>query len=458
MTGQKPGSVFHLGFRTKLIANARARQYFAQACGVARFAYNWALERWNSQYKAHRENPDKVPAPDEAALRRQLNAVKAEEYPWMLLVTKCAPQNAIRDLGRAFRNFFRNPEHFKHPKFKKKYVNDSFTLSNDQFRIEGSCIRIPLLGWVRMHEPLRFRNARLLSATVSRRADGWYVSFACETSDLSHLVPAKNQGRIGVDLGITAMATLSDGRVFEAPKPLRKMLGRLEKMQQAFSRTKKGSQNRRRLAVRIARLHKHIADVRADALHKLTTMLSSNYSTVVIEDLNVRGMMANHRLALSIGDIGFYEFRRQLEYKMALRGGRLVVADRFFPSSRLCRFCGGRNGELKLSDRSWKCPACERRIADRDLNAALNLYHYEETKWGVPAASGRRTSSASTADKAPPAVADHDGEPDDRSRRRSAARRMSCNASASHEVQLARSRMGKKNPSMLRYSDIFRQI
>ncbi len=458
MPERKPGAVFRLGFKTRLIVTPRVIRYLTQACGVARFAYNWALERWNVQYKAHKENPDEVPAPNEAALRRQLNAVKKEQFPWMLRVTKCAPQNAIRDLGRAFRNFFTDPKRFKHPKYKKKYASDSFTLSNDQFRIEGSRIRIPLLGWVRMHEPLRFRNARPLSATVSRRADGWYVSVACETRDLSHLVPAENQGRIGVDLGITAMATLSDGRVFKAPKPLRKMLGRLEKMQRACSRTKKGSRNRRRLAVRIARLHKRIADVRADALHKLTTMLSSNYSTVVIEDLCVRGMMGNHRLALSIGDIGFYEFRRQLEYKMALRGGDLIVADRFYPSSRLCRFCGERNGRLTLSDRRWECPCCGHRIADRDLNAALNLYHYEERKWGVPPASGRGTSSDSTADKAPPAVADHDGEPDDRNGRSSVARRMSRTGSASHEAQVPGFRMGKKNLSMLRYSDIFKQI
>ena len=406
-------TVFNLGFKTKIENPTIAQRiYFAKACGVARFAYNWALEQWQKQYELHKADPEKNPAPSEAALRRQLNAIKPVEFPWMLEVTKCAPQHAIMNLGNAFRNFFRDPEKFRYPQFKKKFRHDSFTISNDQIKIEGSRIRIPNLGWVRMCEPLRFKDAKVLSVTISRGADDWYVSISCELTSLTHLKPAKNQGRVGVDLGILKMAVLSDGHVFEAPMPLKHALARLKILQEIMSRAKRGSRNRQKLRVRIARLHRRIANIRSHAIHKLTAFLASNYSEVVIEDLNVKGMMANHHLARAIGDVGFYEFRRQLEYKMALRGGLLVVAPRFYPSSKRCRFCGGKNEDLTLSDRSWVCPHCGETIEDRDLNAALNLFHYSKD-WDseASASADAEGSSGSTSDKALPDTAPHDGVP-----------------------------------------------
>lgn len=391
--------VWHLGFKTKLNPTPEQAHYFACACGVARFSYNWGLDQWKKQYQAHKANPEKEPLPNECALRRQLNKIKRKEFPWMLEVTKCAPQFGIKQLGMAFANFFRNPKHFGYPKYKRKFRDDSFTISNDQFKLEDSRIHIPKLGWVRMCEPLRFENAKVLSAVISRQTDSWYVSLTCELTDLSHLIPAKNQGRIGIDLGINKLATLSNGLEFEAPQPLKRLLGKLRKKQKKCSRAVPGSKNKCKLAKEVARLHQRIANIRKDALHKLTTFIAANYSEVVIEDLNVKGMMANHCLARAIADVGFYEFRRQLEYKMALRGGVLIVADRFFPSSKLCRFCKKKNDGLKLSDREWICPHCGKKIESRDMNAAINLCHYPETKnWW----------SESTADYAPPAVAHHE--------------------------------------------------
>lgn len=160
-----------------------------------------------------------------------------------------------------------------------------------------------------MCEPLRFKDAKVLSVTISRGADDWYVSISCELTSLTHLKPAKNQGRVGVDLGILKMAVLSDGHVFEAPMPLKHALARLKILQEIMSRAKRGSRNRQKLRVRIARLHRRIANIRSHAIHKLTAFLASNYSEVVIEDLNVKGMMANHHLARAIGDVGFYEFQ-----------------------------------------------------------------------------------------------------------------------------------------------------
>jgi putative transposase len=358
--------------------------YFKKACGVARFAYNWALAEWKRQYKASKSDPS-IPRPSQKALRRQLNAIKREQFPWMMDVTKCAPQMAIIHLGKAFQNFFEGRA--KYPKFHKKGVHDSFTLTNDQFDLDGSRIRIPNLGWVRMRESLRFAG-KLLSATISRVADRWFVSIAVDTPNTSHLPQAENQGAVGVDLGVKALATLSTGETIPGPKPHKALLGRLRRLSRSLSRKQKGSANRAKAKAKLSRLHARIANIRADALHKLTTSLTRRFHTIGIEDLNVRGMVKNRRLARSIMDMGFFEFKRQLEYKAAMRGGVVVVADRFFASSKTCSACGHKLDDLPLSVREWKCPACGT-VHDRDVNAAKNLLAY-----GLAALSGPTASSA----------------------------------------------------------------
>jgi putative transposase len=310
-----------------------------------------------------------LPKPSEAALRRQLNAIKRERFPWMLEVTKNAPQMAIIQLGEAFKNFFAGRA--KYPKFRKKGVHDRFTLTNDQFSIDGCRIRIPKLGWVRMREPLRF-NGKILSATISRVADRWFVSITVDVPDQSHLPKAENQGVVGVDLGISALATLSTGEKIAGPKPHKALLGRLRRLSRSLSRKQKCSANRKKAKTKLARLHARIANIRQDALHKLTSDLTRRFHTIVIEDLNVHGMMANRHLARSIADMGFFEFRRQLEYKAAMRGGMVVVADRWFPSSKTCSVCGSVQEKLPLSIRQWTCPECGA-DHDRDVNAAINL-------------------------------------------------------------------------------------
>ncbi len=192
--------------RIALDLNNKQATYCQKAAGTARFAYNWALANWNVQYAAWKEDNTKA-KPSQASLRRELNAVKRDLFPWMLEVTKNAPQMAIIQLGEAFKNFFAGRS--KYPQFKKKGKSrDSFTITNDQFSVDGSRIRIPNLGWVRMRESLRF-NGKILSATISRTADRWFVSISVDTKDRSHLPKAENQGAVGVDLGIKALATLS---------------------------------------------------------------------------------------------------------------------------------------------------------------------------------------------------------------------------------------------------------
>lgn len=354
--------------KIKLKPNNVQATYFARASGTARFAYNWALAEWNRQYEAYKTDP-LLPRPSEAALRRQLNSIKKDQFPWMLEVTKNAPQMAIIQLGVAFKNFFAGTA--KYPQFRKKGSHDRFTLSNDQFQIDGSRIRIPKLGWVRMRETLRFAG-KIISATISRVADHWFVSIAVDTFDNSHLPKTENQGAVGVDLGISTLATLSTGECIIGPKAHKASLQRLRRLNRSLSRKVKGSNNRNKAKMKVARLHAAISNQRKDALHKLTSGLTQRFDRIGIEDLNVKGMMNNRHLSRAVADMGFYEFRRQLDYKAQTRGAQVVVADRWFASSKICSNCGIKHECLTLAVRGWTCSYCGKQH-DRDINAAINL-------------------------------------------------------------------------------------
>jgi putative transposase len=213
-----------------------------------------------------------------------------------------------------------------------------------------------------------------------------------DTPDTSHLPQAENQaenqGAVGVDLGVSALATLSTGEKIAGPKAHTALLARLKRLSRSLSRKQKGSANRAKAKEKLARLYARISHIRQDALHKLTTNLTRRFHTICIEDLNVRGMMKNRYLARSIADMSFFEFRRQLEYKAAMRGGQVVVADRFFPSSKTCSACGHKLDDLPLSVREWTCTACGAQH-DRDVNAAKNLLAY-----GLAILNGPTASSA----------------------------------------------------------------
>jgi putative transposase len=347
------------------------RSYFARACGTARFAYNWALAEWKQQYLAGEK-------PSEGSLRRKLNSIKDEQFPWMREVTKNAPQQAIRNLGTAFKNFFAGTG--KYPRFKKKGQHDSFRADNgqdkqhpDAVEVNGKRVKLPVIGWVKMREVLRF-DGKIKSAVVSRTADRWFVSL---TVEIEHVAPIrKNHAVVGVDLGIKALATLSDDTPpIDSPKALRRNLNRLQRLSRSLSRKVKGSANHLKAKAKLARLHARIANIRNDALHKLTTDLVKRFDTIGIEDLNVRGMMANRHLARAIADVGMSEFRRQLTYKATMHGTRIVVADRWFPSSKRCSNCGHLHADLTLSDREWRCEACGL-LHQRDRNSAINLKNF----------------------------------------------------------------------------------
>lgn len=351
--------------------NNRQRTYFARAAGTARFAYNWALKQWQEQYQAHKANPE-LPKPSEMSLRRQLNAIKREQFPWMLEVTKCAPQLAIKQLGAAYKNFWAGRA--KYPRLRKKGVHDRFSLSNDQFAVnepgEQPAIRIPNLGWVRLREQLRIPG-KIMSATVSREADRWFVSITVQDAREVPVIDRKNQTAVGVDVGLTHLATLSTGEKVQGPKALHRLLGRLKRLQRSLSRKQKGSANRGKARKKVASLHARISCVRKDALHKLTTRLVTEHHTVVLETLNVLGMMQNGKLARSLADASLFELRRQVQYKAQRLGAKVVMADPWYASSKLCSSCGLKNETLTLGQRRWVC-ACGA-DHDRDVNAALNL-------------------------------------------------------------------------------------
>jgi len=358
--------------RIRLYPNNKQATYFSKACGVSRFTYNWGLAEWKRLYEAG----EKV---NEGILRKRLNAIKREQFPWMLEVSKCAVQAAIRnDLNNAFRNFFRrvkNGETPGYPNFKKKGIRDSFYLSNDQLKVKEGFVWIPKLGWVRLAENLRFAG-KVNAATVSKRADKWFISIQVELANKPTLT-CENQA-VGVDFGVSSLAVLSDGTVIAGSKASRRYAGQLRRLNQELSRrqgAKKGerqSANFKKTRKRLAKLYTRMADLRSDEIHKLTTMLTSRYSLIGIEDLGIREMMGDSRLARHIADAAMAECRRQLEYKAEATGTRIVIADRYYPSSKMCSRCGTVKDSLSLSERVYRCPHCGFEC-DRDLNAALNL-------------------------------------------------------------------------------------
>jgi putative transposase len=290
----------------------------------------------------------------------------------MYEVSKCAPQESLRDLDRAFKNFFRSLKSGKRtgfPRFKKKGIHDSFRLTGS-IRVSQSMVVLPRIGRVRTKEETAL-GGHILSATVSREADRWFASFCVERTRGEYNRTVQGPA-IGVDVGINAFCVLSDGTRIESPKPLEHSLRLLKVRSKQHSRKMLGSANRKKSALRLARLHRRIRNKRRDFLHKLSTQLAKTKSVVVVENLNVRGMMQNHHLSRHIADSGWSQFFTMLSYKTKWYGSSLIKAPRFYPSSKTCCACGSIKQELSLKERQFICEVCGFTI-DRDENAARNL-------------------------------------------------------------------------------------
>ena len=355
--------------------------------GAARFAWNWGLAKCKERYDAEGKWYSAID------LHKLWNAEKKADptLAWWSENSKYAYQCAFQDLDRALKDFIksrkgeRKGKRVGFPKFKKRgKCRDSFRLSNDRpLRCSSATVTLPRIGTVRTHESTRELaeriangTARILSATVNRTAQRWFVSFAVEVERDLPERHARPGSAVGIDLGVKTLLTGVDdrGRVIEVAglKPLRASLRKLRRAGRAHSRKVKGSANRRKSAAKLARVHARVASVRADALHKATTDLARQYETVAIEDLNVAGMTRNKRLARAILDQGFGAARRMLGYKTTWSGGTLVVADRWYPSSKTCSACGWRKPSLTLAERIFRCESCGY-TRDRDVNAARNL-------------------------------------------------------------------------------------
>jgi putative transposase len=351
--------------------------YFRKACGIARHAYNWALAQW----KAARAEGRRVKMKD---LKREYNRIKKELFPWAYEVTKCAPEQEFANLSQACANYFRMKEEGTLPKPKlprkdgeeggfphfksKKRDRLSFYLNNDKFHVEGNFLHVPKLGKVNMTEPLRWQG-KILSATISERAGYWFVSISVE---VEHEIPSHRGGAVGIDLGIKTLATTSEGEVFENQKHYRRNLGLIKGLSKGLSRKVEGSSNWWKNKSKLARAHYRVANQRQDSLHKMTTSLAQTYALIGMEDLNAKGMLANHKLAQAVSDASFFEVKRQLLYKSEQHGGYVQLVDRWFASSKTCHSCGWVKEDLTLADRVWICEQCGA-VNERDLNAAQNI-------------------------------------------------------------------------------------
>jgi putative transposase len=327
-----------------------------------------------------------------AELHKLWNARKKADpaLAWWAENSKCAYQEAFRDLDRALRDFIkskrgeRKGRRLGFPGFKKRgKCRDSFRLAGDRVGCSGNTVTLTRIGAVASHESTRklarrleAGMARILSATVTRNAQRWFVSFTVEVERTLPQCHAQPGSVIGIDLGVKTLLTGVDnvGRRVElaGTTPLGSALRKLRRASRGHSRKRPGSANRRKSAARLARIHATVANIRADTLHKATTRLATLYETIVAEDLNVAGMIRNRHLARAISDQGFGQIRRMLAYKTAWNGGALVLADRFYPSSKTCSACGTVKTKLSLSERTYACRVCGL-VIDRDVNAAANL-------------------------------------------------------------------------------------
>lgn len=333
-----------------------------QHCGVSRHAYNWGLALCKDRYERGEKHPTAID------LHKLLVKEVKSANPWYYSVSKFSPQQALRNLETAFKRFFTKKA--KHPVFKKKGQRDSFYLEG-AIVTNGLSIKLPVFGWIKTSENLGQQIIK--NATISRQANHWFITFKQEFEP-THTIKTKES--VGVDLGIKTLAVLSDGTTFPNIKPFKKYKRKLQieqrKLSKKYVKGKAQSNNYKKQQLKVAQIHKKISDTRKDAIHKITSYLSQNHARITIEDLNVAGMLKNHRLANAIADGGFGEFRRQLEYKCQWYGSELVIANRFFPSSKICNQCGVKKEKLKLSERIFHCQACGYKD-DRDANAAKNL-------------------------------------------------------------------------------------
>ncbi|MHA2249863.1 MAG: RNA-guided endonuclease InsQ/TnpB family protein [Candidatus Kariarchaeaceae archaeon] len=354
-------------YKVELKPNNKQITLLKKHAGTSRFTWNWGLAQRQELYNKKKQSTDAMKQ------HKELNRLKQTKFPWMYEVSKCAPQEALRDLDQAFQNFFDKRAGF--PNFKKKGRNESFRLTGT-IRLhrakKHSWVQLPRLKRIRLKEfPNLKTSTQILSSTVKCQANRWFVSFTVieEIEDPANPDPMKV---VGLDLGISKLAVLSDSQEFQSSKPLKTQLRKLRKISKELSRRVHKSQNWYKTLEKLRRLHFRISCQRVDILYKLSTEVLSKADFIVLEDLAVKNLMKNRKLARSISDMGWGELKRQFDYKAKWQGKEIIIAPRFFPSSKLCFNCEYVKKDFVLSDHLYKCEVCGFE-EDRDLNAALNL-------------------------------------------------------------------------------------
>lgn len=349
-------------YKIRIYPNKEQTELIEKSFGCARFVYNYFLDL---KQKAYAENKAKYSYFDLSKLLTELK----QEHPWLKEPDKFALQNSARDLDTAYKNFYKGAGY---PKFKsKKYSKNSYRTAIVEL-FENS-VKLPKLGQVKIKEKnYRLSTGRAVNATISKTKIGKYFVSICYTE--VEIDPLQKTGHsIGLDLGINNFLTTSNYFKVENPKHLEKTEVRLKKLQKELSRKPSGSKNREKTRLKLAKCHERVANQRKDFLHKVSKTLISHYDIIAIEDLNVSGMLKNHRLAKSVSSVSWNTFVNFLEYKAKFYDKKVVKVDRFFPSSQLCSHSGFKNTETKnLGVREWQCPLCGA-VHDRDVNAAINI-------------------------------------------------------------------------------------
>ena len=354
-------------FKFRIYPNKTQQVLLQKTFGCTRYIYNHFLAKRIELYKQDKSSMSYNQCSKELTLLKQ-------EVTWLKEPDKDALQKSLKDLDVAYKNFFARPE-AGFPRFKSKHdrhksYRTSYTNGNIKFL--GKKIQLPKLGKVKIKDKRTQLEGRILNATVSQEPDGeYYVSICCTDVPMVALEPVNHN--VGIDLGLKEFAIASDGKKYANPKYLAKSLKRLKFLQKSLSRKTKGSSNRNKARIKVARLYAKIANQRRDSLQKLSTELIRNNDVICLEDLQVKNMVKNHKLAQAISDVSWSEFVRMLSYKAEWYRRKIVKIDKFFPSSQICNCCGHKHIETKdLSVRKWACPQCGA-VHDRDVNAAINI-------------------------------------------------------------------------------------